>query len=121
MTRSVTSPLLKIDKKASVWYNKGLFMYKYIFTICLSLGCMSVSFADQLPSYKQVQVDNFNQQIAQLKTQQEQMRQQMNSLEAQNTDPNVSFKIQQLQAQITQIDKQIANLQKQKEGVQQGL
>ena len=95
-------------------------MYKYILATCLSLGCMSVSFADQLPSYKQVQVDNFNQQIAQLKTQEEQMRQQMNALEAQNTDPNVSFKIQQLQAQITQIERQMANLQKQKEAIQQG-
>jgi len=86
---------------------KEIFMKAYILATALVFSGVSVIHADQLPGYVQVQVDNLNLQISQLKTQREQMLRDLRSAE-----PN-SMHQQQLQAQIERLNDQIAMLEKQ--------
>ncbi len=77
--------------------------------ILAALLCLSTeAFTDgNLPSYVQVQVDNINMQISQLKTQRDQM---MHELQASDAS---SIEHQQLQAQIDRLNNQISMLEKQ--------
>ncbi len=81
-------------------------MKAYILAVALAVSAHS--FAEtNLPSYIQVQVDNLNLQISQLKAERDQMMKQI-----QATDPT-SMEHQQLQAQIERLNNQISMLEKQ--------
>ena len=93
-------------------------MYKMMLAGCLILGSISLHSADALPGYIQVEVDNFTQQIAELKIQRDQASKQLQAIPADNNNPNILFTKEQLQTELNRLDAQIANLEKQKELLQ---
>ncbi len=70
------------------------------------------------PAYVQQQVEGFSQQIAQLKSQRDQLVNQLNAMQAAPSDPNLAFKKEQMQGQIDQMNNQIKFLEQQKTNLQ---
>ncbi|MBS0637767.1 MAG: hypothetical protein JSS12_09665 [Verrucomicrobia bacterium] len=86
-------------------------MKKFILSICILVG--SVACADNVPPYIQVQVDNINQQITQLKTQRDEMTAKMNTMK-QDPNANRTFAQQETQTQVDNVNKHIEQLERQK-------
>lgn len=86
-------------------------MKKYFIFAILAVG--TIATVDAVPPYVQVQVDNLDQQIAQLKSQRDDMQARMKSMQ-QDTNVNRSFAQQETQTQIDNINKHIEQLERQK-------
>jgi outer membrane murein-binding lipoprotein Lpp len=93
-------------------------MYKILLAGCCLLGSISVCVADSLPPYVQVEVDNINLQINQLKAQSAQLTKELQATSNANSDPNASFNKEQIQSQLDRINTQITYLEKQRDALQ---
>ena len=91
-----------------------------ILATALFLATCGTSFADDLPPYVQVQVNNLNQEISQLQAQRDALVKQKESLQGSENDQNVSIAKEQLQAQIDRLNSQIQFVQQQIESLQKG-